>query len=146
MGQMMGSARGAAPRALAQERVDDLQNKLASVICNAELMLDMVDGEARVRVEALLRSAWNASHLAGALGGGRASYGPGCGPSWRPSRHRGQPHPPSRGATLPAPLSAAPPVQRPLSLWERDRVRAWPVTITPAPSVPPLLSLWEKVG
>jgi hypothetical protein len=51
----------------AQERVDDLQNKLACVICNAEVMLEMVDSAARERVEAILRSAWRASDLLTAL-------------------------------------------------------------------------------
>jgi hypothetical protein len=61
-----GAVRGGPPRSAAQERVDDLQNKLASVIANAELALEMVDGPARGRLEAVLRSAWTASHLAAA--------------------------------------------------------------------------------
>ena len=50
-----------------QERVDDLQNKLACVIGNAEVMREMVEGDARERVEAILRSAWTASRLLAAL-------------------------------------------------------------------------------
>jgi hypothetical protein len=50
-------------RAPAQERVDDLQNKLATVICNAEVALEMVEGPARERLEAALRAAWTASRL-----------------------------------------------------------------------------------
>jgi hypothetical protein len=50
-----------------QERVDDVQNKLAATICNAELALEMVDGAARERVEAILRSAWTASRMVAAL-------------------------------------------------------------------------------
>jgi hypothetical protein len=50
-------------RAPAQERIDDLQNKLATVICNAEVALEMVDGPARERLEAALRAAWTASRL-----------------------------------------------------------------------------------
>jgi len=50
-------------RAPAQERIDDLQNKLATVICNAEVALDMVDGPARERLQAALRAAWAASRL-----------------------------------------------------------------------------------
>ena len=56
-----------AARSPAQERADAVQNKLANVICNAELALDMVDGPARGRLEAILRAAWNASHLVAAL-------------------------------------------------------------------------------
>jgi hypothetical protein len=51
-------------RSAAQERVDDPQNKLASVIANAELALEVADGPARARLEAILRSAWTASDLA----------------------------------------------------------------------------------
>ena len=54
-------------RSPAQEQVDHLQNKLACVISNAEVMLEMVDGAARERLEAILRSAWNASGLAASL-------------------------------------------------------------------------------
>ncbi|HEY3111696.1 MAG TPA: hypothetical protein VGL23_23265 [Chloroflexota bacterium] len=54
-------------RSPAQEQVDHLQNKLACVISNAEMMLEMVDGAARERLEAILRSAWNASGLAASL-------------------------------------------------------------------------------
>jgi hypothetical protein len=50
-----------------QERADVLQNKLANVICNAELALDMVDGPARGRLEAILRAAWSASHIVATL-------------------------------------------------------------------------------
>jgi hypothetical protein len=59
-----GVVAGGPYRSAGQERVDDLQNKLASVIANAELALEMVDGPARERLEAILRSAWTASHLA----------------------------------------------------------------------------------
>ena len=54
-------------RSHAQERADAVQNKLANVICNAELALDMVDGPARARLEAILRAAWSASHIVAAL-------------------------------------------------------------------------------
>jgi hypothetical protein len=54
-------------RSPAQEQIDHLQNKLACVISNAEVMLEMVDGAARERLEAILRSAWNASGLAASL-------------------------------------------------------------------------------
>ena len=54
-------------RSPAQEQVDHLQNKLACVISNAEVMLELVDGAARERLEAILRSAWNASGLAASL-------------------------------------------------------------------------------
>jgi hypothetical protein len=57
----------ASSRAPAQERVDDLQNKLATVICNAEVALELVDGPARERVEAALRAAWTASRLVASL-------------------------------------------------------------------------------
>jgi hypothetical protein len=50
-----------------QERVDDVQNKLAATICNAELALEMVDGAARERVEAILRAAWKASRMVATL-------------------------------------------------------------------------------
>ena len=50
-----------------QARVDELQNKLATVICNAEVALDMVEGPARARLQAALRAAWTASALAAAL-------------------------------------------------------------------------------
>jgi hypothetical protein len=50
-----------------QERVDDVQNKLAAAICNAELALEMVDGAARERVEAILRASWTASRMVAAL-------------------------------------------------------------------------------
>ena len=64
-----GAARGwrGRDRAPAQERVDDLQNKLATVICNAEVALELVDGPARERVEAALRAAWAASGLVATL-------------------------------------------------------------------------------
>ncbi len=52
---------------LAQERVDDVQTKLASAICNAEVALQMVDGAARERIEAILRAAWTASRMVAAL-------------------------------------------------------------------------------
>jgi hypothetical protein len=51
----------------AQEQVDELQKALASVISNAEVMLDLVDGPARARLEAILRSAWSAAGLAASL-------------------------------------------------------------------------------
>jgi hypothetical protein len=54
-------------RSPAQEQVDHLQNKLACVISNAEVMLELVDGAARERIEAILRSAWNASGLVSSL-------------------------------------------------------------------------------
>jgi hypothetical protein len=54
-------------RSPAQEGADALQNKLANVICNAELALDMVDGPARGRLEAILRAAWSASHIVATL-------------------------------------------------------------------------------
>ena len=54
-------------RESAQECVDDVQNKLAAAICNAELVLQMVDGTARERVEAILRSAWTASRIVAGL-------------------------------------------------------------------------------
>jgi hypothetical protein len=54
---------GGVDRAEVQERVDDLQNKLATVICNAEVALEMVEGPARERLEAALRAAWTASRL-----------------------------------------------------------------------------------
>jgi hypothetical protein len=37
------------------------------VISNAEVMLELVDGAARERIEAILRSAWNASGLVASL-------------------------------------------------------------------------------
>ena len=58
MGETVGSA---------QERVDDVQTKLASAICNAEVALQMVDGAARERIEAILRAAWTASRMVAAL-------------------------------------------------------------------------------
>jgi hypothetical protein len=66
MGERVATIAGGPHRSAAQERVDDLQNKLASVIANAELALEMVEGPARARLEAVLRSAWTASHLAAA--------------------------------------------------------------------------------
>jgi hypothetical protein len=49
---------GAGPsRSAAQERVDDLQNKLAVVIAHAELALEAADAPARARLEAIPRSA-----------------------------------------------------------------------------------------
>jgi hypothetical protein len=59
--------RGDSARSDAQERADVIQNKLANVICNAELALEMVDGPARRRLEAILRAAWTASDIVAAL-------------------------------------------------------------------------------
>ncbi len=59
--------RGDAARSPAQEGADAVQNKLAGVIANAEMALALVDGPARARLEAILRAAWNASHLVAAL-------------------------------------------------------------------------------
>ena len=56
----------APPYPAAQERVDELQNKLATVICNAELALAVADGFARERLRAALAAAWAASALAAA--------------------------------------------------------------------------------
>jgi hypothetical protein len=56
-----------ASRSPVQERVDDVQDKLACVIGNAELLLEMVEGPARERVAAILRGAWRASCLVDAL-------------------------------------------------------------------------------
>lgn len=46
-----------------QEQVDVVQNKLATVIANAEVALQLVDGPARARLERLLGAAWQASQL-----------------------------------------------------------------------------------
>jgi len=50
-----------------QEQVDVVQNKLATVIANAEVVLQLVDGPARTRLERLLRAAWQASNLVAGL-------------------------------------------------------------------------------
>jgi hypothetical protein len=50
-----------------QEQVDVVQNKLATVIANAEVVMQLVDGPARVRLERLLGAAWQASNLVAGL-------------------------------------------------------------------------------
>jgi hypothetical protein len=50
-----------------QEQVDVVQNKLATVIANAEVALQLVDGPARARLERLLGAAWQASTLVAGL-------------------------------------------------------------------------------
>jgi hypothetical protein len=50
-----------------QEQVDVVQNKLATVIANAEVALQLVDGPARARLERLLGAAWQASQLVAGL-------------------------------------------------------------------------------
>jgi hypothetical protein len=59
---------GAAPtgpaRSLRQESIDDVQNKLASVIANLELVLEMeANAVVRQRAERALSNAWQASAL-----------------------------------------------------------------------------------
>src|SRR5438067_2023069 len=52
-----------ASHSAAEERADEVQNRLLSVIVNAERALETVDGPARVHLEAAVRAAWNASQL-----------------------------------------------------------------------------------
>jgi hypothetical protein len=62
-----GSATGPA-RSAHQEEIDDVQNKLASVIANLELVLELEsDAALRGRAERALASAWHASQLVAAL-------------------------------------------------------------------------------
>jgi hypothetical protein len=51
----------------AEAHADEVQNRLLSVIVNAERALETIDGPARAHVEAALRAAWNASQLVAAL-------------------------------------------------------------------------------
>jgi hypothetical protein len=75
IGEAVAGQPGWPERAPEQEQVDDLQNKLATVICNAEIALEMVEGPARERLEAALRAAWTASRLIASapLGAGLAA-------------------------------------------------------------------------
>jgi hypothetical protein len=52
------------PRSFRQEGIDDVQNKLASVIANLELVLEMeANAVVRQRAERALSNAWQASAL-----------------------------------------------------------------------------------
>jgi hypothetical protein len=52
-----------------QEHIDVLKNKLAALIVNAELLTEMVDGEAGDRAQGLLRSARSAAGVVSSLQG-----------------------------------------------------------------------------
>jgi hypothetical protein len=59
-----GTTPAGPPRSLRQEGIDDVQNKLASVIANLELVLEMeANVVVRQRAERALASAWQASTL-----------------------------------------------------------------------------------
>jgi hypothetical protein len=51
----------------AEAQADEVQNRLLSVIVNAERALELVDGPARTHLEAAVRAAWNASRLVATL-------------------------------------------------------------------------------
>jgi hypothetical protein len=51
----------------AEEQADEVQNRLLSVIVNAELALETIEGPARAHVEAAVRAAWDASQLVARL-------------------------------------------------------------------------------
>jgi hypothetical protein len=51
----------------AEERADEVQNRLLSVIVNAERALETIEGPARAHVEAALRAARSASELVATL-------------------------------------------------------------------------------
>ena len=52
-----------------QEHVDVLKNKLAAIIVNAELLTEMVGGDASGRAHGLLRSAHGAAAVVSSLQG-----------------------------------------------------------------------------
>jgi hypothetical protein len=52
-----------------QEHVDVLKNKLAAIIVNAELLTQMVEGDAGGRAHGLLRSAHGAADVVSSLQG-----------------------------------------------------------------------------
>jgi hypothetical protein len=52
-----------------QEHVDVLKNKLAAIIVNAELLTEMVEGDAGGRADGLLRSAYSAVSVISSLQG-----------------------------------------------------------------------------
>jgi hypothetical protein len=55
------------PYSRTDEQADEVQNRLLSVIVNAELALETIEGPARAHVEAALQAAWNASRLVATL-------------------------------------------------------------------------------
>jgi len=60
----LASAAVASPPLLgAQACIDDLNNKLAGLIANAELLSQMVDGDAAERVDRLIHCAWQAARV-----------------------------------------------------------------------------------
>jgi hypothetical protein len=52
-----------------QEHVDVLKNKLAAIIVNAELLVQMAEGDASGRAHGLLRSAHSAASVLNSLQG-----------------------------------------------------------------------------